>query len=60
MKIKTNKQTVDVFNTKHILETTVKDIEKLKSNLPRILNEHAQYKRGLGYPQNGTRKTFQY
>ena len=24
------------------------------------LNEHAQYKRGQGYPQNGTRKTFQY
>ena len=24
------------------------------------LNEHAQYKRGLGCPQNGTHKTFQY
>ena len=24
------------------------------------LNEHEQYKRGLGCPQNGTHKTFQY
>ena len=24
------------------------------------LNEHAQYKRGLGCPQNDTHKTFQY
>ena len=24
-----------------------------------LLNEHAQYKRGLGCPRNGTRKTFQ-
>ena len=24
------------------------------------LNEHVQYKRGLGCPQNGTHKTFQY
>ena len=29
---------------------------KIKS----LLNEHAQYKKGLGCPQNGTHKTFQY